>query len=75
MTRTTIATIITIALASPALAQSLPHPKTGQCSGGYVQSGSWQSRPLGVLAADARPPAYGGYIACPGSGEVGIGAA
>ncbi len=33
MTRT-FAIIITIALASPALAQPLPHPKTGQCSGG-----------------------------------------
>ena len=50
MTRT-FAIIITIALASPALAQPLPHPKTGQCSGGYVQSGSycvpktWNSAP------------------------------
>lgn len=35
------AIILTIALASPALAQPLPHPKTGQCSGGYVQSGSY----------------------------------
>jgi hypothetical protein len=74
MTRTFI-TIIAIAITGPAMAQPLPHVKSGQCSGGYVQSGSWQSRPLGVLAADARHPAYGGYIACPGSGEVGIGAA
>jgi hypothetical protein len=40
----TIATTIAIAalaLAGPALAQPLPHPKTGQCSGGYVQSGSY----------------------------------
>ena len=39
MTRT-IATIIAIALASPALAQPLPqpHPKTGQCSCSCFQS-------------------------------------
>ena len=35
------AIILTIALASPALAQPLPHPKTGQFRGGYVQSGSY----------------------------------
>jgi hypothetical protein len=42
MTRTSTI-ILTIVLASPALAQPLPHPKTGQCSGGYVQSGSYCS--------------------------------
>jgi hypothetical protein len=42
MTRT-FATIITIALASPAImGEALPHVKgPGQCSGGYVQSGSY----------------------------------
>jgi hypothetical protein len=40
MTRT-FAIILTIALASPALARPFPYPKTGQCSGGYVQSGSY----------------------------------
>jgi hypothetical protein len=33
--------IIALLLCSPALAQPLPHPKTGQCSGGYYQSGSY----------------------------------
>jgi hypothetical protein len=40
MTRT-FAIILTIALATLALAEPLPHPKSGQCSGEYVQSGSY----------------------------------
>jgi hypothetical protein len=36
-----VAAFLLLALAGPALAQPLPHPKTGQCSGGYVQSGGY----------------------------------
>jgi hypothetical protein len=39
MTRTTLATIIAVALASSALAQPLPVPKTGPCPSGYRESG------------------------------------
>jgi hypothetical protein len=40
--RITIATMITIAAATAALAEGLPYPKgAGQCSGSYVQSGSY----------------------------------
>jgi hypothetical protein len=38
-TLTTIAALL--ALAAPSVAQPLPHPKVGQCSGGYVQSGGF----------------------------------
>jgi hypothetical protein len=41
MTRTTLATIIAVALASSALAQPLPVPKTGPCPSGYRESGGF----------------------------------
>jgi hypothetical protein len=40
MTRITIA-IFAVAASTVAVAEPLPHPKTGQCSGSYVQSGSY----------------------------------
>jgi hypothetical protein len=59
MTRT-FAITLTIALAGPALAQPLPHPKAGPCSGGYVQSGSY------CVPKDARsPPAVPKVGSCP----------
>jgi hypothetical protein len=36
----TITIAITMA-STVAVAEPLPHPKTGQCSGGYVQSGAY----------------------------------
>jgi hypothetical protein len=41
MAKTLITIAALLALAAPAVAQPLPHPKTGQCSGGYVQSGGY----------------------------------
>jgi hypothetical protein len=40
MTRA-IATIIAIALSSPALAEPLPQPKVGNCPSGYRDSGGY----------------------------------
>jgi hypothetical protein len=41
MTARTIIIGLLLALTPAALAEPLPHPKTGQCSGGYVQSGGY----------------------------------
>jgi hypothetical protein len=58
--RLILAIIIAIAIASPALAEPLPHPKTGQCSGGYVQSGSYC-----IPKSERSPPAVPKVGSCP----------
>lgn len=49
-------------LASPAVAEPLPHPKNGQCSGGYMQSGSF-CVPKSERSVPAVPKPAG--VSCP----------
>jgi hypothetical protein len=53
MTRITIA-ILAVAASTVAVAEPLPHPKTGQCSGGYC-----------IPKSDRSPPAIPKVGSCP----------
>jgi hypothetical protein len=60
---TAMPTIINIAITmvtTVAAAGPLPHPKTGQCSGGYMQSGAYC-----VPKSERSPPAIRKVGSCP----------
>jgi hypothetical protein len=52
----TLTTMAALVATTAALAQPLPHPKTGQCSGGYMRKRSaWTLRAAFAYAASGAP--------------------